>query len=178
MRKIIESTFTTIDGSISDPQVWGQPYWDEQHNDYNAKLVYGSDAMLLGRVTYEGFKDAWLSRAGDPFADRLNALPKYVASRTLTGELEWNSTVLEGDVAEAVAALKQQPGENIIKYGTGEFDRTLLENKLVDEYHFWTFPVIAGGGDRLGDGLDLAHLKLVDQTVFDSGIIVGVYAPK
>ncbi|SEF15819.1 dihydrofolate reductase family protein [Jiangella alba] len=179
MRKIIESTFITLDGCIGEPHVWGQPYWDEQHASYNAKLVDGSDAMLLGRETYDGFKDAWTSRAGDPVADRMNALPKYVASRTLTGDLEWNARALEGDVAEAVAALKQQPGENLIKYGTGEFDRTLLEHKLVDEYHFWTYPVIAGGdGYRLGDGFDLTHLKLIDQTIFDSGIIVGVYAPK
>lgn len=179
MRKIIESTFITLDGAMGEPQVWAQPYWDQQHNDYNARLLHDADAMLLGRVTYEGFKDAWTARAGDPFADRFNALPKYVASRTLTGELEWNSRVLEGDVAQAVADLKEQPGETIVKYGTGELDRTLLQHKLVDEYHFWVFPVLAGGdGYRIGEGFDLTHLKLVDQTVFESGIIVGVYAPK
>ncbi|TDC53795.1 hypothetical protein E1212_04750 [Jiangella ureilytica] len=179
MRKLIESTFITLDGCIGEPHVWGQPYWDEQHNDYNQKLVDDVDAMLLGRATYEGFKDAWTSRAGDPIADRFNALPKYVASRTLTGELEWNSRVLEGDVAQAVAALKAQSGETIVKYGTGELDTTLLEHKLVDEYHFWVYPVLAGGdGYRLWDGFDTTHLELVDQTVFDSGIIVGVYAPK
>ncbi|TDD65340.1 hypothetical protein E1262_25560 [Jiangella aurantiaca] len=179
MRKIIESTFITLDGSMGEPQVWGQPYWDDQHGAYNANLLSGADALLLGRETYDGFKDAWTQRAGDPVADRINALPKYVASRTLTGELEWNAQLLQGDVAQAIADLKAQPGENILKYGTGELDRTLLEHKLVDEYHFWTYPVLTGGdGYRLGDGFDVTHLKLIDHTVFDSGIIVGVYAPK
>ena len=178
MRKLIESTFITLDGAIGEPHVWGQPYWDTQHNEYNANLAYGVDAMLLGRATYEGFKDAWTSRAGDPIADRFNALPKYVASRTLTGELEWNSRVLEGDVAQAVADLKAQPGESIIKYGTGELDRTLLEHKLVDEYHFWIFPVALGNGERLFDGFDTTHLRLLDTCPFESGIVVHVYGPK
>jgi dihydrofolate reductase len=179
MRKLVESTFITLDGVISDPQNWAQPYWDDEHASYSQGLLYSSDAMLLGRKTYDGFAQAWPPRAGDnDFADRFNELPKYVASRSMPpGEAEWNATVLEGDVADAVASLKDQPGENIVKYGTGEFSKTLLEHKLVDEYHFWVFPEIAGEGERLLDGFR-ASLQLLDTTRFGSGIVVLTLAPK
>lgn len=178
MRKIIESTFVSLDGSISDPQEWSPPYWDEEHGSYSAKLIEGVDAMLLGRETYEGFAEAWMSRAGDPLADHFNAMPKHVATRTQT-ELIWNATPLQGDAVEAVKALKEQDGGAIIKYGTGSFSRELLEHKLVDEYHFWIFPVLAGGGTKLFDGeVDVTHLQLKDITKFESGIVVLTYTPK
>jgi dihydrofolate reductase len=128
-------------------------------------------------VTYEEFAQAWPPRAGDEIADRINSLPKYVASRTLQ-ETTWNATLIKGDVVEEVTKLKEEQGENILKYGTGEFSRTLLEHKLVDEYHFWIFPVLAGSGTRLFDGLDPTHLNLVDTTRFNSGIVVMKYTPK
>ncbi|HWN23165.1 MAG TPA: dihydrofolate reductase family protein [Gaiellaceae bacterium] len=177
MRKLIESTFTTLDGSIGAPQEWGTPYWDDEHHGYARKLLFAADALLLGRETYEVFAEAWPARAGDEYADRINAMPKHVASRTLT-KTTWNATVLEGDAAEEVAKLKQQPGESILKFGTGELDRTLLEHALLDELHLWIFPVVAGTAPRLLDGLATTHLQLVDTTVFSSGIVVGVYAPK
>ena len=179
MRKLVESTFVTLDGVISDPQVWGMPYWDDEHNEYARRLLFSADALLLGRKTYEGFAQAWPERAGsNDFADRFNELPKYVASRTLPpGEAEWNATVLAGEVAEAVSAAKEQPGESIVKYGTGEFSQTLLEHKLVDEYHFWLFPEVVGDGERLFDGFRTS-LELLDTTRFASGIVVLMYAPK
>jgi dihydrofolate reductase len=179
-RKLVESTFITLDGVIGDPQVWGPPYWDAQHSAYAAKLLDPADALLLGRVTYEGFAQSWPQRSGDPFTDKMNSMPKYVASRTLT-DTTWNASVLDGDdAAAAVAALKEQPGGDLLKFGTGELDRPLLENKLVDEYHFWMFPVVAGSGERLFDGvgLDTTHLKLVETTPFDSGIVVLTYNAK
>jgi dihydrofolate reductase len=176
MRKLVESTFMTLDGTINDPQEWSPPYWDDEHGGYARELMFASDALLLGRKTYEGFAEAWPPRSGE-LADRINGLPKYVASNTLK-ETTWNATLLDGNVADAVAELKAQPGGNILKYGTGELDRTLMEHKLVDEFHFWVFPVFAGGGDRLFDGFDLTHLALVDTTTFKSGIVVHVYAPK
>lgn len=118
-----------------------------------------------------------MEKAGQEYAAPMNALPKYVASRTLR-EAQWNATIIEGDVAKEVARLKQLPGRNILKYGTGELDQTLLEHKLVDEYHFWMFPVVAGGGQRLFDGLDTTHLSLVRSRSFASGIVVLVYEPK
>ncbi|HET6299620.1 MAG TPA: dihydrofolate reductase family protein [Kribbella sp.] len=178
MRKLIETTFMTLNSAIDNPQNWSPPYWDDEHNSYNAQLMEGVDALVLGRVTYEGFAEAWSERAGDPFADKLNAMPKYVASRTLT-EATWNAQILEGDVVEAVKRLKEEDGGNLLKWGTGEFSKTLLEHKLVDEYHFWIFPVLAGG-QRLfnGDDLAITHLDLLDSTTFKSGIVVHKLAPK
>ncbi|HWH54021.1 MAG TPA: dihydrofolate reductase family protein [Gaiellaceae bacterium] len=179
MRKLVESTFMTLDGVINDPQNWSGPYWDDEHAGYARGLLFSSDALLLGRKTYEGFAQAWPQRAGDnDFADRFNELPKFVASRSMPpGQAEWNATVLEGDVADAVAKLKDEDGETIIKYGTGEFSKALLENKLVDEYHFWIFPEVMGSGDRLLDGFRTS-LELVDTTRFKSGIVVLKLAPK
>lgn len=177
MGKLVESTFMTLDGVISNPHHYGPPYWDDEHAAYSQKLFDPADAMLLGRATYEGFAEAWPSRSGDPFADRFNAMPKYVASRTLTdADMTWNATLLKGDVADAVAKLKAD--HNLVKYGTGEFSKTLLAHNLVDEFHFWIFPVVAGSGDRLFDGLDLTHLELLDSTRFKSGIVVNVFASK
>lgn len=174
MRKLVESTFMTLDGVISRPQDWSPPYWDDEHTAYAGKLLDPADALLLGRDTYEGFAAAWPGRPGE-YADKINAMPKHVASRTLT-ETTWNASIIEGDVAEAVEALKDQDGGDIIKYGTGELDRALVENQLVDEFHFWVFPVVVGKGDRLFDGLDLTSLKLVDTSRFESGIVVLVYS--
>ncbi|MBB6548574.1 dihydrofolate reductase family protein [Nonomuraea rubra] len=178
MRKLVESTFVTLDGVIGDPHIWGPAYWDEEHNAYSAKLLFGADALLLGRETYEGFAEAWGSRSGDEYTDRINSLPKYVASTTLKEATAWNGNLIEGDVATAVAELKQQPGQSILKYGSGKLDRTLIANKLIDELHLWVFPVVAGGGDRLLDGLDLTHFELLETTRFKSGIIVLTYGPK
>ena len=134
------------------------------------------DEYPSGR-TYEGFADAWPQRSGDSFTDKINAMPKHVASRTLT-ETTWNASVIEGDAVAGIAALKEQPGGDLLKYGTGELDRALLENGLVDELHFWVFPVLAGGGQRLIEGIGTTHLKLVDASVFSSGIVVHVLEPK
>lgn len=177
MRKLIESTLITLDGVISDPQHYGSPYWDDEHNGYTMKLMGGSDALVLGRATYEGFAPAWSARSGDPFTDQINAMPKYVASRTLT-ETTWNATILEGDAVEAVAALKRQPGGNLLKFGTGEFSQALLAAGLIDELHLWVFPVVAGAGDRLLEGIELTHLQLVEATTFASGIVVHTLAQK
>ena len=103
-------------------------------------------------------------------------MPKYVASRTLR-EATWNATILSGDVASRVAEIKDEDGLDLVKFGTGELDRTLLEHRLVDEYHFWMFPVIAGGGQRLLDDVATTHLELIDMTRFDSGIVVMTYKP-
>ncbi len=124
MRKLVGSTFVTLDGVISDPQAWGPPYWDEEHFAYAARLLEPADAMLLGRRTYEGFAEAWPQRGGDPFTDKFNAMPKHVASRTLT-DTTWNAAVIPGDLVDGVRALKAQDGGTIVKYGTGEVDAAL-----------------------------------------------------
>ena len=177
MRKLVESTFVTLDGVIESPQEWSPPYWDEEHLAYASKLLFAADALLLGRATYESFAQAWPQRSGDAYTDRINEMPKHVASRTLR-DTTWDATVIEGDAAEGVAALKEQPGEDLLKFGTGELDRTLLAHGLLDELHLWIFPVLAGSGQRLIDGIEVTHLTLVDTTRFASGIVVNTYAPK
>jgi dihydrofolate reductase len=176
MRRLIESTFITLDGVIGAPHEWGQPYWDDEHAAYANRLLDGAGALLMGRATYDVFSHVWPQRAGDPYADTINALPKHVASRVLR-EAGWNTTVLGPGVAAEVEALKHAPGGDLLKFGTGELDRTLLEHGLIDELHLWIFPVIAGSGERLLDGIDLTHLRLLDTSVFASGIVVHVYAP-
>ncbi len=178
MRKLIESTFMTLNGVIDNPQNWSGPYWDDEYMAYNAALMENVDAQVLGRVTYEGFAEAWTERSGDPFADKFNAMPKYVASRTLK-EATWNAQILQGDAAQAVAEIKKQDGGDLIKYGTGEFDKSLLEHKLVDEYHFWIQPVLASGDTMFqGVELDITHLELLGTTTLKSGIVVLKLAPK
>ena len=177
MRTLVESTFVTLDGVMSSPEKWGPPYWDDEHNEYAQKLLFASDALLLGRKTYEGFAEAWPARTGDAYSDRINSLPKHVASTKLQ-ETSWNATVIKGEVAEEVARLKEETGQSILKFGTGELDRTLMQHSLVDEFHFWLFPVIAGSGQRLFEGIDTTHLKLLEKTTFRSGIVVLVYSSK
>ena len=176
MGTLVESTFSTLDGSISDPQTWSPPYWDDEHAAYATKLLFAADALLLGRKTYEGFAEAWPSRSGNDYTDRINSMPKYVASRTLD-DATWNATVIPGDVAEKIGKLKSAH-ESLLKFGTGELDRTLLQHGLLDELHLWIFPVLAGGGQRLIEGIETTHLQLVEVTRFGSGIVVNTYVPK
>jgi dihydrofolate reductase len=187
MRKLIESTFVSLDGVIDDtnpstaphaqPQRWGARYWDEEHFGYAQELLFSSDALLLGRVTFEGFVDSWPGRDGE-FADRINEMPKYVASRTLQEPLDWNGRLIGSDLAAEVAKLKEEPGRNILKYGTGDLTRALMEHDLIDELHLWMFPVTLGAGKRLLEGIATTHLKVVDTTHFKSGIVVLKLEPK
>jgi dihydrofolate reductase len=190
MLRVIE--FLSLDGVMQAPGAadedteggfqhggWQRPYFDDVLGATAAEGMAATDAYLFGRKTYEKMAAYWPTAPDDdPYAQHLNSTPKYVASRTLQ-DVEWeNSTLVAGDVAEEVAKLKEQPGENLLKYGTGELDRTLLAHGLVDEFHFWIFPVLLGGGQRLIEGIDATHLKLVETTRFGSGIVVNVYAPK
>jgi len=179
MGQLIESTFVTLDGVIEHPEKWGGPYWDQEHAAYAQALLDRADAILLGRSTYDGFAASWPTRGGDPYADRINSLPKFVATRT-GGSPTWNNTTfLKGDVATAVKTLKDQFDGDILKFGTGDVDRALLEHSLIDEFHFWVFPVIAGGGTRLGEGMVTpAHLTAIGAVTFGSGIVVHVCTPR
>jgi dihydrofolate reductase len=179
MRKIIEQAVVTLDGQISTPQNWLPTRWAGEYERYSKDLLFSVDALLYGRVSYESHAEVWptLEAEFGEFAVRMNTIPKYVASRTLT-ETKWNASLLEGDVVEAVRKLKAQPGGNILKVGTGgPLSRTLLEHRLVDEYLFWLFPVIAGSGARLYDGIDTTEFDLVDVKQLDNGILGLTYKP-
>lgn len=183
LRKLIESTHVSLGGQIGSPQEWAFPYLNDEHSDYARSLLFTADALLLGRVTYEGLSAAYPTMArGDSeafgaFVDRMNSIPKYVASTTLR-EATWNATIIDGDVASFVGDLKTQPGGNIIKYGNGQLDATLMEHGLVDEFHLLLTPVAVSQGPHLFEGIDTAPaLKLADISRFDNGVLVLVYLP-
>lgn len=178
MRKLIESTHVSLGGEIGSPQDWAFPYLDDEHTRYATGLLAGADALLLGRRTYEGLSAAYPGMTPTPFVDRMNSIPKYVASRTLT-EATWNATVIPGDVAGFVADLKRQPGGTLVKYGNGPLDRLLMEHNLIDEFHLLLTPVAAGSGQHLFEEIrDAPQLSLADVRRFASGVLVLVYTPK
>lgn len=181
MRKLVESTFVSLDGKVSgDMDFWMAmgPYQDEKHQAYATSLMETAEALVLGRETYEGFAPSWSERSGDWYTDRINAMPKYVASRTLD-EATWNAEILQGDAVEAVAGLKEQgDGGTLLKFGTGPFSQELIEAGLLDELHLWVFPFVAGGGDALLPGLAVTHFDLTGATELGNGIVVLRYSPK
>ena len=182
MRKLIESNHVSLGGEVGSNE-WAFPYLDEDHNAYATRLLFGADMLLLGRKTYEGLSAAYPSMPkGEPgvpddFVDRMNAIPKYVASTTLR-ETTWNATVISCDVASFVADLKQQPGGNIVKYGNGPLDATLMQHGLIDEFHLLVTPVATGRGQHLFEDIDGAPaLKLLDVKPFRNGVVLLTYTP-
>jgi dihydrofolate reductase len=134
------------------------------------------DAFVMGRVTYERFRENWSSSGGNPYLDRISAMPKYVASRSLT-EVTWNATLLGSDVVAAIEQLKAQPGKDLIKYGNSRLDATLLRAGLVDELQVWIMPVVVGSGQRMFDGVETSSLKLAltDVNKLHNGSVVLTY---
>jgi dihydrofolate reductase len=176
MRKLIEVTHVSLGGEIGTTE-WAMPYLDDEHSAYASDLLFGADALVLGRKTYEGLSAAYTAMDPRPFVDRMNSIPKYVATRTLE-EVGWNATVIEGDVAEFVANLKQQPGGHLLKYGNGPVDVPLMAHHLVDEFHLLLTPVAVGGGQHLFESITTAPaLHLADLTAFESGVVLLKYTP-
>jgi dihydrofolate reductase len=182
MRKVIVQTEMSLDGVLDSPNLWDLVFKyhnDEIDNQYLKGILFDADALLMGRVTYEAFAEVWPSRAGtDDTADRINSLPKFVASRTLKGPLEWNATLLQGDVAQEVNQLKQQPGQDIVQYGIGELTHTLLQHGLVDEMRFLVYPFVLGNGQRIFENVATTTLKLLDTKTFSTGAVALIYQPQ
>jgi dihydrofolate reductase len=187
MKKVVVTEYVTLDGVFEDPGGgegtkhggWSFQFWGEEAMKYKFDELFASDALLLGRVTYEGFAKAWPTMKDEGgFADRMNSIPKYVVSTTLK-ELEWNNShLIKGNIAEEVARLKQQHGQDILVAGSGELIHTLMQYGLIDEYKLMVHPVVLGSGKRLfKDGNDKTVLKLVDTKTFSSGIVVLSYQP-
>jgi dihydrofolate reductase len=177
--KIVATEFLTVDGVMGEPHLWHGPFFSEDVGKYKLDEVFATDALLLGRVTYEGFAAAWPSRSDpDGFADRFNNLPKHVVSSTLK-ELSWNNShLIEGDLGEEVRKLKGQPGQDVVIHGSAMLVNSLLQLGLIDEYRLMVFPLVRGGGKRLfHDGADTKTLALVDTKTFSSGVVVLTYAP-
>jgi len=179
VRKLVEATLVSLDGVVGSPEEWALPLWTEENKNYSQAQLGDVDAFLLGRVTYEKFVAAWSQVSGDPYLDTINALPKFIASASLQ-ETTWNSTLITGDVAAEVARLKDQPGKTIMKYGTGQLDRTLIQHGLIDEFHLSIFPLVVGSGLRLFEGIDTTGmaLKLTGSTAFANGIVQLTYLPE
>lgn len=179
MRKVVVSEFVTLDGVMESPEWTGQ-FGSQEQEQFKLAELRASDALLLGRVTYEGFAAAWPSVTDDVgFAERMNGYPKHVASATLEEPLEWNNaTIIKGDVAEEVRELKRQPGQDILMYGSADLMRTLMQHDLIDEYRLMVFPVVVGSGKRLFKDGSEKKLNLVDTQTFSSGVVVLTYQPE
>ena len=180
MRRIVVSEFVSLDGVMEAPDQWHFPFFNEEAGKYKDDELFASDALLLGRVTYEGFAAAWPSMTDEEgFADRMNGYPKHVVSTTLEEPLEWNnSTLVKGDVAEGVAELKRQPGKDILVFGSADLVNALMEHDLIDEYRLMVHPVVVGRGKRLfGNRGDAKALRLEETKTFDSGVVVLTYGP-
>jgi class 3 adenylate cyclase/dihydrofolate reductase len=188
MRRVIASEFVTLDGVMEAPgheehrdgkNAWALQLASEDMQKHNIEQLFAVDALLLGRVTYQIFAAFWPSAPGDAgFPDRMNSLPKYVVSTTLKAA-EWNnSTLISGNIAEEIAKLKQQPGGDILIYGSAELVDTLMKHDLIDEYRLSVHPVVLGSGKHLfRDGSDTTHLRLVDTRSFSSGVVLLSYQP-
>ena len=183
MGRIVVTEFISLDGVVEDPggsENFEHGGWSfafdrgDEGNQFKADETMQADAMLLGRVTYEGFAEAWPSREGE-FADKFNSMPKYVVSSTLT-DPEWtNTTVLDGDPAEAVAKLKQEQDGDLIVHGSVSLVQTLLEHDLVDALHLMVFPVVLGKGKQLfGSAPDKRTFKLTDCRSVGEGVAILV----
>ena len=180
MRKIINSTYVTLDGVIDNP-MWTMPYFDAEAAAFAGSQTDAADALLMGRATYEGFAASWPTRdESDPTtgAAYFNNVKKYVASTTLKHP-EWNnSEVLQGDTVEAVRALKEQDGGDILQYGYGSLTTTLIKAGLLDEVRFWIHPVLVGGPSLTAPLADVqATFELVDTRVHKNGVIIASYRP-
>jgi dihydrofolate reductase len=191
MRRVIVSEFVSLDGVIEDPGGSGgsdRGGWSFQADrgpegdKFKFDELAAADALLLGRVTYEGFAAAWpqMEEQTGEYGAWMNGYPKHVASTTLQEPLEWNnSTLIKGDVAEEVSRLKEQPGKDILIFGSAQLVHTLMEHDLIDEYRLMVFPIVVGTGKRLfGEVGPVKALRLVDtQPVGPDGVLVLTYEP-
>jgi dihydrofolate reductase len=178
MRKLIVSSFVSLDGVIESPMTWTSPFFDDESKEYAYKQLADVEFFLLGRVTYDVFSARWPQIRGDKYFDRINGLKKLVASTTLK-DVTWNASVITGDVAATLRALKEQGGGTIMKYGVSQLDRTLVANRLVDEYNLWIVPTVVRQGKRAFEDVlaPLPKLDLVGVRQFDSGTAILRYSP-
>jgi dihydrofolate reductase len=179
MRKVIVTQFMTLDGVIHAPHEWSFGFWSDDIGAYKQAELFAADALLLGRVTYEGFAEAWPGRTDDAgFADKINGMEKLLASTTVKpGEASWNNTtVLQGDVAAAVKEHKAREGGDILVNGSSELIRRLAPHGVIDEYRMLVYPIVLGKGQRLfPDGFGATGLRLARTHAFDVGVVALHY---
>ena len=181
MRKVVATELVSLDGVMEKPEEWAFSYSNDEMEEANASGMVASDAMLLGRVTYEEFAAFWpyQDRTEQPYTDYLNNTPKFVVSTTLEEPLEWqNSTLIKGNVVEEIAKLKQQPGKDIGIVGSGTLVRSLLRDVLLEELTLVVHPIVVGSGKRLfEEGGGQKALNLVDSKTFGTGVLYLTYRP-
>lgn len=175
-RKVAATLFMTLDGVVESPEKWSFPFWNDEIAKFKQEELDATDALLLGRVTYEGFAAAWPGRTDDTgFADKFNSMPKYVASKTLK-KADWtNSSILGTDVAADVSKLRQQPGQDIVVHGSVTLINSLIRDDLLDELRVLVYPIVLGKGKRLFQDGTKTDLKLVQTKPFKTGVVGLVY---
>jgi dihydrofolate reductase len=180
MRKIIVEAEISLDGGMGGENLnfWKEtaPFRSADVTGYLNDLLFMPDALLIGQKTYTFFAQVWPTRQGKQ-AERINSMPKYVASRNLKEPLQWNARLIKGDVAEEIRKLKQEPGKSLLQYGVGELTHTMLKHNLVDEFHLLVFPFTFGAGPRIFESMGVYTLKLLDTKTFSSGVMALIYQP-
>jgi len=187
MRKVLLSNLVTLDGFFAGPK--GELDWhivDEEFNQYAIDLLSKVDALLFGKVTYQLMADYWPAAATNPstpksdveIADKMNNLPKIVFSKTLQ-EVKWNnSRLVKENIAEEISKVKQQPGKDMVIFGSGSIVSTFMQHGLIDEYRIIVNPIVLGNGNPLFKGINgKQNLKLLNTKVFDSGLVILFYEP-
>ena len=176
MRKLIESTLVSLDGVIESPERWA--IFDAEATRRSMQELDNYDAFVMGRVTYERFRENWSASGGNPYFDRISAMPKYVASGSLD-DVTWNASLLGPDVVTAINDLKAQPGKDLIKYGTSRLDATLFRAGLIDELRVWIMPVVVGTDQRIFEDVEPSSLKLAltDVHKLRNSSVVLTYTP-
>jgi dihydrofolate reductase len=184
VRPVIVQEFLSLDGVMQSPGDasefprggWQRQFTGEDHLKIMVAQMLDADALLLGRKTYQAFADVWPTVTGlQGLADRMNEMPKFVASRTLR-KVEWNATLLQGDLAESIAELKSQSGNGLVVVGSRDLARYLQRHDLVDEYRLWLHPVIVGAGSHLFDaGLDPSLWNFIDVATTNEGVVILMY---
>ena len=181
MRKVIVEAEVSIDGGMGgeNTDFWQQnfAFHSADVNQYLDELLFMPDALLMGQKTYTFFAQVWPTREGKS-ADRINSMPKYVASRTLKEPLQWNAMLIKGDVVEEIKKLKQEPGKSLVQYGVGELTHTMLKHGLVDELRILVYPFAFGEGPRIFEHMGVNTLKLLDTRTFSSGVVALHYQPQ
>ncbi len=175
MRKLVVTEFVSLDGVMEEPS-WTAEFRNDESAEFKASESRESDLLLLGRITYEGFAQAW-PNSTDKGADRMNSIPKYVVTTTLD-TADWNNTsIIRENIMDEVAQLKQQDGGSILVYGSGVLVDSLMAAGLVDEYRLLVFPVVLGSGKRLFKDNRTAKLKLAGSQTFATGVVALIYHP-
>jgi dihydrofolate reductase len=183
MGRLVINDAMSVNGAFEapSPEPDGWLVLDADSNQVSLEQFLAADAMLLGRKTYEGLAAVWPTLVDDPtlgvFADQMNSMPKYVASRSLRPPLEWNATLLEGDLVESVTALKDRLDRTLVAVGAGELANALIAAGLVDEFWFWVSPSLWPTGPRIFDGVGPIRLELIGSTTFNSGVVRLAYRP-